>query len=112
MNTLEDEKSDAMSMVKSGIVSLGTPVDIQYATMVELTKHLIYPKCQYIDCENTLNIIIKILYENSGNQSKDETFSSFNVKYRDTVLKTINSSRNQSVQCMKQIYKSEYLKNI
>ena len=70
--------------------------------LANLVKRYIYPKCQYVNNDVTLNMIMKKLYKLGD--FRNIHYKDMKLLFRDHVLKTINHLRNATVQKMKTAY--------
>ena len=102
---LEKENRQVRKMARNGNIMKFQENEV--ALIVEMTKRLIYPKCQYIRIENKLTRVMGIL-STKQTLSKEQRVE-FNMNFRDVILRTINQMRNSSVQSMRRMYKSKYL---
>ena len=102
---LEKENRQVRKMARNGNIMKFQENEV--ALIVEMTKRLIYPKCQYISSENKLTRVMGIL--STKQKLTKEQRAEFNLNFRDVILRTINQMRNASVQSMRRMYKSKYL---
>ena len=102
---LEKENRQVRKMARNGNIMKFQENEV--ALIVEMTKRLIYPKCQYISSENKLTRVMGIL--STKQKMTKEQRAEFNMNFRDVILRTINQICNASVQSMRRMYKSKYL---
>ena len=102
---LEKENRQVRKMARNGNIMKFQENEV--ALIVEMTKRLIYLKCQYISSENKLTRVMRIL--SAKQKLSKEQHDEFDMNVRDVILQTINQMRNASVQSMRRMYKSKYM---
>ena len=102
MIEMQKENRHVRRMARKGNMTMFTDNDV--AVVATLTKTIVYPKCQYINSDEQLNKVTKML---ARKQTMTDSFEDFNIYFRDIILKTINQMRNASVQSMRKIYESK-----
>ena len=95
------ENVDLMKIAKTQVDDKAIS-EIDTYMLANLVKRYSYPKCQYVNNDVTLNMIMKKLYKLGD--FRNIHYNDMKLLFRDQVLKTINQLRNATVQKMKTAY--------